>query len=123
MQRFLSERAKRVIFLTSWTAVVRSETKLDPEILKRLNSLVELVDNEQALDLPAHLSRVIWNDAEVRDIVTELKGEEQLQGPAMQDLIVHIERLAPKWIQYDPDRMTADLKTLIAHKHEVFVRT
>ena len=120
----LNERAKRLIFLASLSARFNDRNDIDRATLHRLNQLMRLCSTEAAMDLPVHLSKVIWRGKTI-DVIT---AEQQILTPTaftkehLQQLAARVLNTMPKWLRYGPEAaMQDDVARLLEHRSVLLV--
>ena len=112
-------RTKRLIFIASFSANVRSR-KLDHETIRRLNALFDLCATENAMQLPGYLSKVIWNNEVVYDLNRFFRGDETVSESNFDSIVRNVIELMPSWMRYDDKETEEDVRTLLIHRKEVF---
>jgi len=109
----LSERTKRILFLASFSAQLKDPSEFDDEMRHKLNQMLELSSDDNALKLPVHLSHAIW-----RNRPFELGVRLSLKNESVQErahlLGKKVMEAMPKWLRYGDDkRMLGDLEQLL----------
>lgn len=69
LTRILPDRTKRLVLLSSLTARLRDTNFFDQCTIEKLNKLMVLASNPEAIGLPVHLSKVIWQGKDVKYIM------------------------------------------------------
>lgn len=119
LSTLLPVRTKRVMFLSTLYTLLFSDTSNEmEEALHRINEQFRLVDNERAMELPILLRRVIWNEEQVEQCVSEqcdileptrMPNEAQLRAASERVLA-----LTPKWLRYGRrDDMIGDVLSVL----------
>lgn len=66
---FLSKHTKRLVYFASLYGILFPIEQLKSDVVEKLNSVMGLARDTNALMLPATFSRVVWRDVEVKDIL------------------------------------------------------
>lgn len=118
----IPKRAKRIIFLSTLFRIIdepeKEKTDIDPKTLKKLNDVLSLCHNEDALHFPCHLTNVMWNKDIIENLPQKVKGEIE---PHELDLITDkVIKNAPSFMLYDSNRtMRQDIKLLIRSQNQI----
>jgi hypothetical protein len=118
----LSERIKRLIFLASFSARLEDRTTFDSETLVKLNEVMALCSTEAAMNLPVHLSKVIWRGKTIHDIVDQAEVTSRASTQErLQRAIEQVLAITPEWLRYGSEaRMREDLVRLFNYQKTVF---
>lgn len=111
------ERTKRLIFLASFSARLRDQDSFDRETVHKLNEVMALASNEQSINLPVHLSKVIWRDRVIHDLATkDVLSTPNFSKEGLQDLVERVLEAMPAWLRYAEGKMREDIVRLLNHK-------
>lgn len=126
LEHILPPRTKRLMFLASLSARVKDveekqkEPAFDDATLQKLNQLMALSANDEALKLPVHLSRVIWRGKTLADICGEDLPTKQLTPDRVESISQTIVSGMPSYLKYDKaEEMVGQVKKLLLH-HRIF---
>lgn len=93
---------KRVMFITSVYFALSKETYPGPKTLKRLNASLKLAANESAMEMPARLSKLLWEGRliEIQDQIriAEVIGNQDSQQVELFSTI--LVDSTPHWMRY-----------------------
>lgn len=118
--RILPDRMKRIIYLTSLTAIAKQTNVPEKELIRKLNHVLHLSSTgDAALKLPIHLSRLIWADKVVfRQDIEKLAVCEDEEVHACAERIVEA---TPKWFSYGkPNELLNDIVALFRKDNKIF---
>lgn len=112
LMKHLPNRTKRLILFASLSARMCNTTRFDKTTLSKLNQVMLLGSDDNALNLPVQLSKVIWKgDTGVQ----VLCPEPQAIDP--QAAIERVFQAIPSWLRYaQPETIRADLMTFMSHQ-------
>lgn len=115
---FLSQRVKRLIFLASFSARIKDQTSFDSDTVHKLNQVMALASEERAIQLPVHLSKVIWQGRTIHDIAEcEVLSSSTFTKERLHQLSTRVLEAMPKWLRYGPeDHMRDDLVKLLDNR-------
>ena len=118
----IPKRAKRIIFLSTLFRIIdepeKEKTDVNPETLKKLNSVLSLCHNEEALYFPCHLTTVMWNKDIIENLPQKVKGE--IENHELDLLTDKVIKNAPSFMLYDSNRkMRQDIKLLIRNQNQI----
>lgn len=113
----LSERTKRLIFLASFSARIKGQTNFDSETLHKLNKVMALASNDEAVRLPVHLSRAIWRGRTIHEIADQAVLSASFDKERLQQFASRVLEAMPKWLRYGSDDVIRDdLAKLLTHR-------
>lgn len=109
LQLYLPTKTKRLIFLSSVVASIENVTNPDKELLSKLNELLCLSHEKEAINLPMYVHGILWKN-EIKSIkcpscfdgigsVCDVK-EMQLTKPQIRALSNVIINKTPPWMIY-----------------------
>lgn len=107
----LSQHAKRLFYFASLYASLMPLESLKSDVLGRLNSIMHLASSNEALMMPAVLSRVVWGGHDVAQLLapaisTDVPGTDAvLMEDTPERLEVNAYRLvsfSPTWMRFGP---------------------
>lgn len=123
--KVLSKRTKRIIFVSSFIAHIQNCQSSNKTLLSKLNTLMELSSDDNALDLPMRFHNRIWANAQIDEIFREknlqlLSINEivhmEFSSPQIRTMSEQIVKTTPDWLKYDSNtKMRADLIKLFKH--------
>ena len=105
----LPKRMKRLIFVSSFIAHIKNSTNPDKELLSKINKLLLLSSNDDALLLPVQLHQQIWQKVVLKDVLTDKNIEiddisqiasYSFKKPQIRTLSEEIIRVIPNWLLY-----------------------
>jgi hypothetical protein len=92
LQRKLSRRSKRIIFVAAIAGSLENTDTLSDESLVKLNAVLKLTSSEDALKLPVYLNEAIWRGRSLDGLtVLEEIGT---------DIVKWAEATVPFWLRY-----------------------
>lgn len=124
--RILPNRTKRLIFVGSLIAHIQNCNTADKALISKLNTLLHLCGDENALMLPMQLHQKIWRNVNI-DQLFEDKGfqvnddngllainQSKYTSKKIRTLSEDIIKIMPNWLKYSSNnRMRQDLITLL----------
>lgn len=120
LETSLPARTKRLIFITSIVAQAKETRDLDVTTLRKLNNLMDLAGEEDAMKLPASLARAIWDGKTSVDAIALLSKGGPLPQSTIASLVQQIKACMPQCLRYGREGdVDADLQKLFEHKSEV----
>jgi hypothetical protein len=112
-ERCLPERTKRLMFLASFSAQLKDPKEMNGELLHKLNVLLSLSVDDNALKLPVHLSHAIWRNRPLEPGVRLSLKAESLQDRAY-SISRKVVAAMPSWLRYGDDAsMSKDVVDLL----------
>lgn len=113
--RILPTRTKRLILFASLSArFCGDKSKFNSTTLHKLNSVMALSSEDQALALPVHLSKVIWK-TDAGNVM--LYPTPQTDAAPAEDLVNSILNEIPSWLRYSNRKgMREDLVQLMKNQ-------
>ncbi len=119
MSRFLMDhvpsRIKRLIFLSSIIGVIEHVETPDQEMLNKLNTVLKLAHNNEAMALPIHIHSWLWKDCDLESSFN-VEGKElnitsiasaNLNKSGFLKVAEYLISKAPEWIIYDSEQAIA----------------
>lgn len=86
----LTPKAKRMIFISSITPFINDNIEvIDEKIVRKLNAIFEIADDERALLFPRSLSKIMWS---------------QLDTNKLKD-IDYLLTMIPSWLRYGSNEL------------------
>jgi hypothetical protein len=112
LMKHLPNRTKRLILFASLSARMCNTTRFDKSTLSKLNQVMLLGSDDNALTLPVQLSKVIWKgDAGVQVHYPEPQAVDP------EEAISRVFEAIPQWLRYaQPETIRADLMTFMSHR-------
>lgn len=106
--KMLPDQIKRMIFLSSLAAYVRNLNQPDIETLEKLNEILLLSNNAEALRLPMEISSKIWGKFNIEQLKSagasfDEENNLSMQGLQKSQMRIVANRLIdhmPKWLKY-----------------------
>ena len=119
----LSNKTKRLVYLSSLMASVNDTQVLDLEVMNKLNKILKLVSVKlDAMSLPVHLSGVIWKYKHLCTAEFQSFRECSLNGTCATVQIRKLVETTPQWFRYASfDEIVQDLETLFSSEHKLVV--
>lgn len=124
----LSGKTKRMVFLASLSARLKSESFKgsmsfadDDETLAKLNEVMVLAHRPSAAKLPVALSKVIWQDQTVEQITQEdVRTSKPFTKEHLQKISARVLDAMPSWLRYDSDPVIkSDVTKLLENRSVV----
>lgn len=113
--------AKRMTFLVSFFARLNGKDELEPEVLAKLNEVMDLVsdrsDAGNALQVPNLLNKVIWQGKPIQELADRVACEKNICEEKAVELDEKAKDAVPGWMQYQG--MSKDLALLLAKKEQI----
>jgi hypothetical protein len=116
--KYLPVRTKRLMFLASFSAQLKDPKEINRELLHKLNKVLSLSADDNALKFPVHLSHAIWRNRPLEPgVKLSLKTE------AVRDRAHAVARKViaamPEWLRYDDEaKMSEDVENLLQNLHQ-----
>lgn len=118
----VSPRIKRLIFLSSVFSLFENTTTASDATLTKLNSVLKLAHNQDAIAFPMYIRSWLWNECEPQKKIL-VNGEELSLGELLQQqrtpevlekIAAYLMSIAPSWIVYSDNKSIAkDLDILL----------
>jgi hypothetical protein len=119
LDRHLSARTKRLLFLASFSAQLKDPKEINSEMLRKLNQMLELSSDDAALKLPMQLSHAIWRNRPLEPGLRLSLRTQTLPGAAS-SIGLKVIKAMPKWMRYGDDkRMQTDVEQLLRNWQRV----
>ncbi len=114
LSKITSQHGKRILFITSlYFQVVRIE-RMKAEIITKLNEVMGLTTNEDALRFPATFRGVVWSNTDLTAALNEEVLDKDISEDRAREISEHVVDIAPKWVRYGRRAdMVTDVMTLI----------
>lgn len=105
----LPRRMKRLIFVSSFIAHLRNTNNPDRQLLAKINKLLVLTSNDEALLFPIQLHQRIWDKVELKDVLNgksiTVDDSSQISSyrfrkPQIRILSEEIIKIIPSWLMY-----------------------
>jgi hypothetical protein len=97
--KFLPERTKRLMFLASFGAQLKDPKEMSNELLHKLNQVLSLSPDDNALKFPVHLSHAIWRNRPLEPGVKQSFKAEGIQDRA-HGIARKVVAAMPSWLHY-----------------------
>lgn len=117
----ISARVKRMVFLSSVVGLLENITTPDKEMLEKLNAVLKLAHNQDAIALPIYVHSWLWKECDVNTCV-EIDGqsvplfkllETKMSGEGFKKVAAYLMNIAPNWMVYGSEQVIAkDLELL-----------
>ena len=121
-QYVVPRRMKKLILFSSLTAVLRQDDKLDEQTLEKLNFVMGLSTDVEAMKFPVYIRSAIWKGGAPIQIPGELFAKnpsEQTLQTVLSELIAAV----PRALRYGRDaEMKSDFELYLAHGREYLDR-
>lgn len=118
----LPKRMKKLILFSSLTAVLRQDDVLDKQTLEKLNFVMKLSTDVDAMKLPVYMRSAIWKGGAPIQI-PEAVFSKQPRMQDMQDVIGEFISKIPRWLRYgQDDEMKSDAERYLMHGQEFLDR-
>ena len=113
----LPNRTKRLILLASLGYRFRESGSVSAVTIERLNALMKLCHNQDALPFTGKVGKVIWNDTLILDVSQELQ---QVPAPSpvyLNPIVEKILSVIPGWLRYSDEEVIKDeLMTMLKYE-------
>jgi uncharacterized Fe-S cluster protein YjdI len=126
MSGMVPKKAKRLIFVISILALIENSKTLNKELTHKLNAILQLAYDEEALKFPAYLKEWIWKNR-IKDRMIEINGVKFdisdnaaiiQHDPKCVMLSKSILSIMPLWLMYaSSEEMTHDIRMLFTMLH------
>ena len=111
LEKHLSGKTKRMVFLASFSARLKSESTKetmsladDDETLAKLNEVMALAHSPSAIKFPVVLTKVIWQGQTVEQITQEdVRTSQPFTKERLQKISAAVLDAMPSWLRYDSD--------------------
>ncbi len=111
LEKHLSGKTKRMVFLASFSARLKSESTKgamsfadDDETLAKLNEVMALAHSPSATKFPVVLSKAIWQGRTVAQITQEdVRTSQPFTKEHLQKISARVLDAMPSWLRYDSD--------------------
>ena len=121
-QKILPRRTKRLILYASLTAQLRQQSELDTQTLVKLNDVMRLSGEVDAMKLPAYLREAIWRGREQIDIPDSFFSRHP-DPKDMDNTVKTLSQAIPQWLRYDRDpEIVKELRKYFTHVSELLDR-
>lgn len=118
----LPKRMKKLILFSSLTAVLRQDDVLDKQTLEKLNFVMKLSTDVDAMKLPVYMRSAIWKGGAPIQI-PESVFSKQPKEQDIQRLIAEFISKIPRWLRYGrDDEMKTDAERYLLHGREFLDR-
>lgn len=127
--KMLPKRAKRMIFVSSFLAHIQNNCQSNKTLLSKLNMLMKLSSDDNALDLPMRLHNKIWGNIQIVDILREKNIDVtsideivymEIFSSQVRTVSEQIVKAAPEWLRYDSNtKMRADMVMLFKNLNKL----
>ena len=95
------------MFVTSlYSRIVRLDT-LKAEAIEKLNDVMHLATNNNALALPALTNNMIWKDANLQSVLNEAVLRDEIPEAKAKEISEQVVDMAPAWLHYSRDSMNS----------------
>lgn len=98
----LPDHMKRLVLISSLAAKMKNQRELDPQTMEKLNRLMHLCTSEKAMQLPAVIAPVIW-DEPLDDIRPALAKQAKGDDSVLRDVVQRVVQRMPKGLRYTAD--------------------
>lgn len=99
--KVIPERTRRLVFLASLAVYVNELETFNNETLRKLNTVMNLCNEDSAMELPIYLSHSIWKGKTAYDIFNDqIEIIQNLDKDRIRDMSVHAANSMPEWLQY-----------------------
>lgn len=117
--RFLTDhvpsRIKRLIFLSSIIGMIKKVETPDQEMLNKLNDVLKLAHNNEAMALPIHIHSWLWKNCDLntsikidgKDLSITNIAEANLGRNSLIQVAEYLVSKAPEWIVYGSEHAIA----------------
>lgn len=114
LSKLISSHGKRIIFITSLYFQVVQFERLRADALSKLNSIMNLAANEQALQVPAMMHGMVWNHIALDDELGAELMDREITPERAHSLSERVVELSPPWVRYDKRDMLSDVFDLLS---------
>lgn len=120
----IPNHGKRILFNTSVYFELSRETYPSSKVLKRLNAALRLAVNDDALELPAHLHALFWQNR-LDEILHKIPIQDLIerQDPEQIEMFCSIlVNATPRWMKYGRRTdMIQDVKRILVKTREDYL--
>lgn len=107
LSKILPDRTKRLILLASLTAWLSSKTGFDQKTCHKLNTMMQLCSDDNALEFPMLLNKVIWKGDS-----GNIQLSPEHNNIDLNNTVTRLVTQVPCWLRYSD---TATIKKDISH--------
>lgn len=97
---WIPNRMKRTMYLCSLTSVVKDKSVSEKELVRKLNELFGLADNDSGMMFPVVISSVVWINKEIVQNDVEVLTKSCADAPEAQASARRLAEAAPSWMRY-----------------------
>lgn len=117
LDRYIPSRTKRMMFIASLSARLKDSSGLDATTRKRLNEVMAASHDEAAMQVPALLSRVIWDGRTVYQLCDDNVAEGTLDQTRSRRIASSVVEATPAWLRYaGKDDIEKDVRMLLDNR-------
>jgi hypothetical protein len=117
LDRYIPSRTKRMMFIASLSARLKDSSGLDATTRKRLNEVMAASHDEAAMQVPALLSRVIWDGRTVYQLCDDNVAEGTLDQTRSRRIASSVVEATPSWLRYaGKDDIEKDVRMLLDNR-------
>lgn len=124
LSAIIPRHGKRILFNTSIYFELSRETYPSSKVLKRLNSALRLAVNTDALELPAHLHALFWQNR-LDEILHQIPIQDLIEGQDPEKIEIFCSILVnstPRWLKYGRRTdMVQDVKRVLTRTREDYL--
>ena len=103
INKLLPNRIKRLVFLSSLTAILVDMKELNNETLHKLNTLLGLCMNDNAMKLPISMRDFIWHHMTPAQVLNTEPIWDKLSTESISTMSSSIIKKMPSWLHYNKD--------------------
>lgn len=119
--KYLPVRTKRLMFLASFAAQLKEPKEMSGELLHKLNKVLSLSADDNALKFPVHLSHAIWRNRPLEAGVKQSLKTSDIR-PRAQAVARKVIAAMPACLRYgDEAEMSQDVENLLRNWQHVGV--
>ena len=119
LSKVLSRHGKRVLFVTSLYFQVVQIEQLKAEAISKLNTIMKLAHDDDALQLPAAVRGVVWNSTAIQDTLSVELRDQTLTDDRAHEIAEKVVSMTAPWLRYGSQNMVKDVFDLIRNGHQL----
>lgn len=108
LAKLCSQHIKRIIFVTSLFAQLNRMESLQQSARDKLNYIMALASDQNALGLPARFQGAVWKNTGLHDVIESVLSGRKLTPEQTREISMCVVDLSPEWVRYSSKPAMAD---------------
>lgn len=122
-QHLLPRRMKKLILFSSLTAVLRQDDTLDKQTLEKLNFVMGLASDVEAMKLPVYMRSSIWKGGAPIQITEAIFSRQSDKLQAVSTAVEQLLAKIPPSLRYAPEaQMKGDIEKYLTNARDYLDR-